>query len=290
MDDNNISNEHPNGYGNGSGLYVDVENLQADSQQLIQSLIDNWPEIAPYPSRLVVYVRADLVDLWQLWARSQFGIVEVVVKGVQHFSASLSKNSADIAIATTAMADFVLRRVSHVGVFSDDSDFISLFGAIREELNQPQYNKIKVPFLWVVTDRPTSLSATVSQFFPHEHLHVVKVERGEAEVAKPSGSTICQVMPTSSKPAPGLWAEMARVIVERIEVGVFKSTDCQPIIQELWPQHPMATSSKPAFGLEFQKNVWPELESLGGEIANPGKKPIRYEVTEDAKRRLQKIP
>ena len=56
----------------------------------------------------------------------------MVVHVTQHFSMSATKNSADIAIATNAMADLVLERVSHVLVFSDDSDFISLHVAIRD--------------------------------------------------------------------------------------------------------------------------------------------------------------
>ena len=45
----------------------------------------------------------------------------------------------------------------------------------------------------------------------------------------------------------------------------------------------MAILEGPAFGTEFKRNIWPELEKLGVAIANPGKKPIRYEMTEEAK-------
>ena len=40
--------------------------------------------------------------------------LHVVVHGTQHFSMSATKNSADIAIATNAMADLLRERVSHV--------------------------------------------------------------------------------------------------------------------------------------------------------------------------------
>ena len=88
-----------------SGLYVDVENLKADGRAMVQGLIENWSGKAPRPSRLSLYVRADQVDLWRLWAASRFTDLEVKVNGTQHFSLPSSKNSADIAIATNAIAD-----------------------------------------------------------------------------------------------------------------------------------------------------------------------------------------
>ena len=123
---------------NGSGVYVDVENLQGEAQELMSGLMFNWPDSAPPPSRLTLYVRADQTELWYLWALDQFENVEVVVKGIQHFSRDSSKNSADIAIATNAITDFVRGRISYVVVFSDDSDFISLYSAIRDEVDQTQ--------------------------------------------------------------------------------------------------------------------------------------------------------
>ena len=42
-----------------SGLYVDLENLHADGQSMVENLIENWPDKAPSPSRLSLYVRAD---------------------------------------------------------------------------------------------------------------------------------------------------------------------------------------------------------------------------------------
>jgi len=35
----------------GSGVYIDVENLRSDGQRLIESLLDNWPPVAPVPVR-----------------------------------------------------------------------------------------------------------------------------------------------------------------------------------------------------------------------------------------------
>ena len=157
----------------GSGVYIDVENLQGEAQDLISSLMFNWPDTAPTPSRLTLYVRADQVELWRLWAVDQFNTVQVIVKGIQHFSRDSSKNSADIAIATNAIADFVRGRIAHVVVLSDDSDFISLYASIHDEVDQ---NEGATPFLWVVTDRHKSLSANVKQFVPRNILHVISAD------------------------------------------------------------------------------------------------------------------
>ena len=64
-----------------SGIYVDMENLQADGQSLLQALMESWPEELPTATRLTLYVRADQAELWRLWATSQFAPVNVVVHG-----------------------------------------------------------------------------------------------------------------------------------------------------------------------------------------------------------------
>ena len=265
-----------------SGLYVDMENLQADGQSLLQLLMENWPEELPAATRLTLYVRADQTELWRLWATNQFAHVEVVVHGTQHFSMSATKNSADIAIATNAMADLLRERVSHVVVFSDDSDFISLYIAIRDELGMSA-DSDKVPFQWVVTNRAGSLSATVRQFLPDKLLHVVGVaskqqERKQAARATPDGATVSHTY--SQK---GSWPEMADAIINEIPVGPFKSTDCQSIIKKHWPDHVLAKAGGAEFGMQFKNNIWPRLGDRGVNIENPGKKPIRYEMTSDAK-------
>ena len=254
----------------GSGLYVDVENLHSSGQTVIQGLVENWPGKIPPPSHLTLYVQADQAELWRLWAVNRFSDLEVMVKGTQHFSMTSTKNSADIAIATNAMADLILGRVDHVAVLSDDSDFISLYAAIRDD---PHISLVdgKVPFLWVVTDRVGSLSTTIKQFFPPDQLHTVAVI--------PSGRQNAQASESSSS----VWEEMAREVARDIQVGSFKSTDCQPVIRKNWPSHPMASAGGPAFGIEFKNNVWPILEGWGVKIRNPGKKPVQYEMTHGVK-------
>ena len=160
-----------------SGLYIDVENLHPDGQAVIDALIDGWPPNWPTPSRLNLYTRADQAELWRVWAEHRFGNLQVAAHGTQHFSWSATKNSADIAIAINAISDLVLGRVDNVVVLSDDSDFISLYVAIRDEPGIPRVDN-RPPFLWAVTDRKGPLSTTVEQFFPPTHLHIVSGERG----------------------------------------------------------------------------------------------------------------
>ena len=45
--------------------------------------------------------------------------MEVVIHGTQHFSMSATRNSADIAIANSAMTDLLFKRVSQVVVAED---------------------------------------------------------------------------------------------------------------------------------------------------------------------------
>ena len=266
-----------------SGVYIDAENLQNEGQDLVDNLISNWPEHVPAPSRLTLYVRADWVEMWYLWATSQFPDLHVTVRGVQHFSFTSSKNSADIAIATSAVADLLLGRISHVVVMSDDRDFISLYLAIRDEFGESHNPKRKVPFLWVVTGRQHSVSETAKQFFPTDLLHVLAVDPASTgrSYAPPVDADRESLSPR--KPPGSVWDQMAHSVVETIPVGPFKSTDCQAVIKERWPHHPLASAGGPAFGTEFQKQIWPILKNKGVTIPNPGKKPIRYEMTDKAK-------
>ncbi len=237
-------------------------------------------------SGVVADLEAGQVELWRLWASSRFTDLEVVVNGTQHFSMSATKNSADIAIATNAMADLVFQRVTHVVVFSDDGDFISLYVAIRDDPSIPLPDG-KVPFLWVITDREGSVSNTVKQFFSPEQLHLVKTNSEERAGTAPYTAPAAAGGPLPSTPlTSGIYVEMARAVVAEIVVGQFKSTDCQKIISARWPDHPLASAGGAAFGVEFRNNIWPVLEGWGLRISNPGKKPIRYEMTEEARASL----
>ncbi len=158
-----------------TGIYADIQNLQDISREILVVLIRRWPEDVPPPGKLNLYVRADHADLWRVWASHEFSDMEVVVKGVQHYTLSATKNAADMAIAVDAISDFNHSRVNHVAVVSDDSDFISLYAKLAEEVNgfESTYSNGNIPFLWVFTDRMGTRSALLQEFFPHKYIHIV---------------------------------------------------------------------------------------------------------------------
>lgn len=263
-----------------SGLYVDVENLQSHALRVVRALAEDWPSAAPPLRALSLHVRADTTELWRAWATSAFPNLNVAVRGVQHFSQSASKNSADMAIVANAMADWLLGRISHVAVISDDSDFISLYAAMRQERERQGESGADVPFLWIVTDRQKTVSETALQFFPPERLHRVSVSDPEPPFRAQNPAPVeIAGYPTMD--------EIAQAIVNRMPAGTFKSTDCQPLIRRLWPNHPLATANSSSYGIEFKNDIWPILEDWGVEIPNPNAQPVRYKMTADAKARAQ---
>ena len=268
----------------GSGLYVDVENLQNSGQELIATTIETWPDWFPKPIRLTLNVPSHSVELWRLWAGDRFDYMDVVVRGTQRFSASTSKNSADMAIATTAMADWILGRVSHVAVLSDDSDFISLYVSMRNELiiSRDENRALKVPFLWVVTDRDGTRSPLTTQFLPSQHLHTVSLDN-YVQPNEPSNPPVSGHSQPSNE-----YVEMARAIIREIEVGSFKSTDGQAVIKKHWPYHELSDAPGATFGSDFKNKIWPFLRVWGVRMTNPSSGSVRYEMTESAKQYLKR--
>ena len=132
-------------------LYVDIENLQDIAKEAITAALERWPEDFPRPAILKLYVKADQAELWKIWASHNLPSFEVDVKGIQHYTAFGSKNSADIAIALDAFADFVKGGTQHIAVMSDDSDFAVLFAAIKQEAGLTENSE--VPFKWFMTSR-----------------------------------------------------------------------------------------------------------------------------------------
>ena len=228
----------------GSELYVDTENLQHSAQSLVETVIGQWAEGTPPLTRLNLYVRADRVALWDVWASSRFPQLAITVKGIQHFTSPHSKNSADIAIAIDAVADFVMGIIQSVAVMSDDSDFMPVYSKVKD------LSERGVPFLWVMTDRTTTLASTIEDFFPNDHIHVVHV---------PATINDSQVASGEEEDSPTLWVEMADLIIQEVQVGPFKSVECQPIIGSRWPAHPVASIPGQQFGVEFVNRLWPIL-------------------------------
>ena len=195
-----------------TGIYADIQNLQDISREILVVLIRRWPEDVPPPGKLNLYVRADHADLWRVWASHEFSDIEVVVKGVQHYTLSATKNAADMAIAVDAISDFNHERVNHVAVVSDDSDFISLYAKLAEEVNgfDLTYSNGNIPFLWVFTDRMGTRSALLQEFFPNKYIHIVdhrlfhqvQVEKRRAEAEAAAAAAEAEVKAEPSPPPP----------------------------------------------------------------------------------------
>ena len=245
-------------------LYVDTENVPGQSQSLIETIVGSWPDHVPPATRLNLYVEADRVQLWELWAMSRFPDMTVMVHGIQHFT-DRSKNSADIALAIDAVADFVAGTTQFVAVMSDDSDFVSIYAKLREMTGG------SAPFLWIMTDRTASQSSTIRNYFPNNYIHIVGV---------PSKNDALSVSSGNARQDSTL-AEMADAIVQELPGGPFKSTDCQPIIRKRWPKHPMSKMTGANFGTEFANKLWPILEKRGLKLL--GTKPRKYELPSEIK-------
>ena len=276
-----------NAKGPGTALYVDTENLQGSAQTLIENIIEDWPAETPPPRRLYLYVQADRVTLWDIWATGRFPQLTVTVRGIQHFSNRQSKNSADIAIAIDAIADFVNGVAQYVAVMSDDSDFIPLYAKLKELRDK------SVPFLWLVTNRDKTRSTTIRDYFPNDHIHIVQMRRPSSPVRSSSqsrSSVVARPRPAvrSAPPAgddgmsrAGRMDEVVDLIIEQIPAGSFRSTECQRVIKSRWPSDPMARMSSVRFGTEFANKIWPILDERGVELLST--KPRKYGLTQEVK-------
>ena len=299
-----------NSKGPGTALYVDTENLQGSAQTLIENIIEDWPEGTPPPTRLNLYVQADRVSLWDIWANGRFPHLTTTARGIQHFSNRQSKNSADIAIAIDAIADYVTGVAEFVAVMSDDSDFIPLYAKLKE------LESSRVPFLWLVTDRTKTRSTTIRDYFPNAHIHVVQTRRasrpsdaGETQSngsrrTRPVGMGAPQASDTGETPSNGTrrtrsagvsgppasddgksradrLVDVADLIIQQMPAGSFRSTECQRVIKSQWPGDPMARMSSVRFGTEFANKIWPILGERGVELLST--KPRKYGLPQEVK-------
>ena len=265
-----------------SSIYVDMENLSGKGQGLLTELLSNWPDDkAPRPSVARLYVKADQVGLWSVWGEGRFGDVKIVPHGVQHFSKSSAKNSADVALVIDAITDLLIGATEHITVLSDDSDFLALYSTMISRTDMPFPHETP-PFMLVVTDDNRKQSETIHSFVPKAHLHVIGSTADSSEESAPA----------SNQPnmTGAVYESMARKIIEMLPVGDFKSTQCREIIRQNWPSHNLVTADGPKFGIEFKARIWPNVERAGGRIPNPASKPIRYEMTQEAKDSLQPVP
>jgi hypothetical protein len=277
-------------------LYVDIENLQDIAQQTLKSAFEIWPPENPRIGTLKLYVRADQVGLWRIWTSYQFPTIETVVKGVQHYTVTGSKNSADIALALDAITDLLKGKTQYLAIMSDDSDFATLFAAIKQETN-PTGNQ-KVPFKWFMTNRSDTRSPMLTDFFPAEYIQTIgcalpnaipkEPDLKRSKPATDQRSPSAKITEQPSAESNSSEAEtIAKAIIKNTPVGPFKSADCKKIITRDFPNNTLTKVNSAAFGTQFAKDIWPILEKYGVQLPNPNKKPRKYEMTQEAKNKAE---
>lgn len=266
-----------------STLYVDIENLQDLAKQALISAIETWPAEFPVANVIKLYVKADQTELWKLWAGHLFPSVEIQVKGVQHYTFNGSKNSADLFLALDAFADLLKKKTAYVAILSDDSDYASLFTAIKQDI--VSQNNADIPFMWFMTNRSNTRSPLLTDFFPSRYIYTVVLGAGSytPEVQTWDKSPDDREKPSSEN---GFSEEekIARAIIQNVPVGLFKSADCKKIVARNFPKHHLSRADSVSFGTQFSKLIWPILERQGVRPGNPNRKPRRYEMTEEAKK------
>lgn len=70
-------------------------------------------------------------------------------------------------------------------------------------------------------------------------------------------------------------------------VGYFKSTDCQSLVRNMYPDHPLAHASSGVVGQRFVRHILPILLEMGVTEPNPNRRPRRFQITEESKDRLR---
>ena len=294
----------------GAALYVDTENLREGdrAQEAIAQAVASWPGPLPLGS-LSLYVRADKVAVWEMWAEESYPDLRVRVRGVQHFSNNRAKNSADIAITADAVADLVTGQAAAVAVVSNDSDFGALFVKVRELALDAGLER--TPFLWITSDDAGMLSPEMERFIPDGLRWDLSADESEPEAVEsapaPATTPVAsqpvppQPLPAAARPAvaqpmparpaaaavrpaagpnPGNDA-IAVELIRRLSVGKFKVTDAHDVFKELWPRH-SAAAGPAQFGTFLLKEVWPILQKRGVLMTRKSS-PRTYEITPAAK-------
>ena len=282
----------------GAALYVDTENLrEADhAQEAIAQAVADWPGPLPLSS-LSLYVRADKVAVWEMWAEEAYPDLRVRVRGVQHFSNHKAKNSADLAITADAVADLVTGQAAAVAVVSNDSDFGALFVKVRELAHAD--GLAQTPFLWVTSPDAGALSPEMERFIPaglRWDLSAVAPEPAPAESVRAIGKPPATA-PTVSRKSVTVAAEpddnpsnetVAEELIRRLPVGKFKVNEALDVFKSRWPKHP-AAAGPAQLGTFLLKEIWPILQKRG--VLMPRKSsPRTYEVTPAAKESIANGP
>jgi hypothetical protein len=278
----------------GAALYVDTENLRESdhARQVVASVIANWPGDRPPLGSVSLYVRADKAELWRLWAEGTFPGLRLRVRGVQHFSNTKAKNSADLAITADAVADLVTGHAVAVAVVSNDSDFGALFVKVRELAHEA--NADIVPFLWITAPDGGTLSAEIAEFIPATFRWDLSTALNASETVVPAPASVVskrapQPLPQAARAALAAATSestvsnqtMAEELLLQLPLGRFRASDAQEVISRRWPEHPAAGDTA-RFGQFLGKEIWPILQKRGVVMTRKSS-PRTYEITPAAK-------
>lgn len=252
---------------NTAGVYVDIENLKSreHARAVIETVVRDWPdELAPV-RRLRLYAPADKAGLWKTWAVARFPDLDVSVRGIQHFTRTSSKNSADLAIVADAVDDFRTGAANHIAVVSNDSDFGALLIKI-EELATGGGHSNQPPFLWINLPGAGGLSKEIEDFIP-ERLRWTITSVPQLEPKSPS-----KPVKTKGNHLPAN-ATIVRWLLKEAPPR-FKADDVRKIIERHSPKHPAAQTTT-ACGQFLARELMPLLKNEGVKIV--GQKPNVYE-------------
>jgi hypothetical protein len=264
-------------------LYADIENLQDIAKEVLIATIEQWPAEYPKPEIIKLYVRADLTELWKIWVSHNIPGVEAIVKGVQHYSWNSSKNSADIALALDALFDLLKGRAGNIAILSDDSDYVSLFAVLKQEMGM--MNNPSKLFKWFMTNRPGTRSRILSDFFPSEYIQIVNYT-AQSEGVKEGRPQ--EIVPKDFSGDPVSEEEqIALAIIKDIPAGTFRSSDCRKAIKRNFPDHSLAGAESALFGSQFLKVIWPILDKYGVKSEKSKRGPRKYEMTPEAKAKIR---
>ena len=274
----------------GAAIYVDTENLRDSdhAQNIVAQIIADWPGPLPLGS-VSLYVRADKIAVWEMWAESSYPDLRVRVRGIQHFSNHKAKNSADLAITADAVADLVTGQASTVAVVSNDSDFGALFVKIKEMARAAGLEH--TPFLWITSPDAGALSPEMERFIPDAMRWDLSsaLAAPAVDVAQPEPQPLPKpVRPAALPPASAVNKSdvdnetVAEELIRQLPVGRFKAADAQKVVKKRWSKHPAASGDTAQFGQFLGKEVWPALQKRG--VTMPGRSsPRTYEITQAAK-------
>ena len=267
-----------------SAIYVDTENLLSPAgsddvefaQDLITYIVANWPDAYPPIELLTLYVPADKSSQWRIWASDLMelrrmpafddnGTAEwrepvptaernrLRVRGIQHFTRSGSKNSADMAIAVDAFDDLLLsRRTDFVAVLSNDSDFYTLFDKLHEIVSGNGHPVSRIPFLWIVAPNGNNLSPEIKRFLPAQFVWDI------------SGATGYNPSASQDEDEPsGLNEEAINTLIDRMTVGhQYRASELHGMYKALYPSDRLSQIDTAVFG-SYLKNSTPMLDDMG---------------------------